>query len=127
MENRQVVQRIALSRMGILLDLAEKRTVKQDRTDLDKKLAKRYVRLAREMSSHYKVGMPAALKRRICRKCNNLLVPGLNCKVVVASVHGYVAYVCECGNETRLHYKDKKAGTARPGRRLHGVKAAGKA
>jgi ribonuclease P protein subunit RPR2 len=105
MKNINLVAKIASGRISTLLAAAESRTV--EKSDESNKLAKRYTHLAQRIRSHYNVGIPKELKHRICKKCGNFLVPGVNCKVRVASVHGYVAYVCECGAERHLFYKKK--------------------
>lgn len=105
MKNAELVAKVASGRIRTLLADAEAKTT--EKTASSTKLARRYVSLARRISSHYKVSMPRELKHRICRNCGNFLVPGVNCSVRVASVHGYVAYVCECGEERHLFYKKK--------------------
>ncbi len=103
MKNASLVERIALGRIGVLLDLAEGKTL--EKNSESKTLAKRYVALARKISSHYKVSIPKKLKYRICRNCGNFLIPGVNCSVRLASAHGYAVYVCECGAERHIVYK----------------------
>lgn len=103
MKNSDLVRRIALGRIGRLAALAEARTA--DKTPESTKLAKRYVSLARRLGTHYKVSLPAELRNKICKKCGNFLVPGINCSVRLASSHGYAAYVCECGEEKHVFYK----------------------
>lgn len=102
MHNEALAKRIAASRIDTLLALAESRTL--EKSEAGGRLAKRYVDIAMRISAHYKVPIPDALKHRICKNCSNFLVPGINCKAVVASVHGYVAYVCDCGSETHVPY-----------------------
>lgn len=94
---------VAADRMHRLFDLAQQRTKKDD--GASRKLAKRYIRIAKAISSHYKVSMPKQIKERICRKCGNVLIPGLNCRVRLASSKGYAAYICECGAERHVFYK----------------------
>ncbi len=106
MKNDLLIDKTALNRMMVLLALAEKRTL--EKTSESKKLARRYASLARSISSHYKVSMPIELRRRICRNCGNFLIPGVNCSVKVVSVHGYLAYTCECGEERHIFYKKKR-------------------
>lgn len=106
MKNVNLIEKIASNRVELLLANAERRTL--EKSALSRGLAKRYVSLARKMSSHYNVPIPKELRYRICKKCGNFLVPGINCRVQVASAHGYVAYVCECGAERHIFYKDKK-------------------
>ena len=68
-------------------------------------MGKRYIRIAQEISSHYKTGMPKEMKVRICGSCKRLMVPGINAKVRLVSEKGYVAYSCECGAERHLFYR----------------------
>lgn len=110
MKNESLVKRTALLRIGRLLGMAEERTV--ENTADSRRLAKRYAHLAVKISTHYKVRIPGKLKIRICKKCGNFMVPGVNCKVRLASAHGYAAYACECGNETHIHYKARSSGRA---------------
>ena len=103
MKNAGIVDKIATERIGILLYLAEKRTL--EKGEESKGLARRYVKLAREISSHYQISIPKRLKNRVCRGCGNFLIPGINCRVRLASSKGYAAYVCECGEEKHIFYK----------------------
>lgn len=106
MKNANVMNRIASERIGMLLAKAESRTL--ENTASSKKWAKRYVSLASKISSHYGVSIPKELKYKICRNCGNFLVPGVNCSVKLASSHGYVVYLCECGAERHIFYKRRK-------------------
>jgi len=99
----KIVKKIAKERVEKLLELAEQRT--RENNELSRKLAKRYVRLARDISMHYKVGIPKEKKRIICKRCNNFLIPGINCSVRIASSNKYVVYKCECGAEKHIFYK----------------------
>jgi ribonuclease P protein subunit RPR2 len=105
MKNESIVKRTALFRIRRLLALAEERT--QENTANSRRLAKRYTAIAGRISTHYKVKMPKALDDKVCKKCGNFLVPGIDCRVRLASVHGYVAYACECGKEVHVHYRAK--------------------
>jgi len=68
-------QRIARERISILFDLAKKEIKKHPER------SRRYVELARKIGLRYNVRLPKELKRKICKKCNMLLVPGVTCKV----------------------------------------------
>ncbi len=92
---------IGKERMLRLLELAKQRTTKGKGSDA---LSKRYIRIAREISSHYKISTPKAFKNAVCNRCNNVLIPGINCKVRLSSGK-YVVYKCECGNEKHVFYK----------------------
>lgn len=102
MKDEKLVKEVAGDRMERLFALAERRTESNGRES--DALARRYVSLARRMSSHYKIRMPASIKNRICKKCNSVQVPGINCTVRKAS-QGYMVYKCSCGNEKRVFLK----------------------
>ncbi len=100
--DNKLVKEIASYRISRLLGLAEEMAKKN--TKLSRALSKRYVLLARRISMHYKVKIPREMKERICKKCNNFLVPGINCSVVLASSKRFVVYKCECGAENHIFY-----------------------
>jgi ribonuclease P protein subunit RPR2 len=43
--------------------------------------SRRYVELARRIGMRYQVSAPSVWRRRVCRGCNDLLVPGINARV----------------------------------------------
>ena len=61
--------KIAKERIAILFD--EARTIAGD----DKKLANRYVELARRIGMRYNVRLPGELKKHVCKKCKSYLAP----------------------------------------------------
>ena len=66
--------------------------------------AKRYVELARKLSSRYNVTIPGKWKRKFCKGCFAFWAPGKNLKVRARD--GAVAYVCtECGAASRIGYR----------------------
>lgn len=75
----------------------------------DKKLADRYVRLARELAMKYKASMPSDLKRQFCKHCHAFLFPPVNARV--RTREGHVIYLCkECKHFMRFPYiKEQKA------------------
>ncbi|MDE1845798.1 MAG: hypothetical protein KGH53_00735 [Candidatus Micrarchaeota archaeon] len=98
-----IVKEIAQERINRLFLLAGDRTRMKDKRSIE--LARRYVKIAKNISTHYKVRLPEKIKNGVCKKCGNVLVPGLNCKVRLASSKGYAAYICECGEEKHIFYK----------------------
>lgn len=95
---------IARERMEILLEFAK------GRLKSDKKLSRRYVHLARLIGMRYNVPLPAGWKPWLCKKCWNLLVPGINCIVRISRKGGtHRLVVCgECGAEKRRLISPKK-------------------
>lgn len=63
-------QRIARERISILFNLAEKEF------DLHPERSKRYIELARKIGLRYNIRFPKELKRKFCKNCNTLLIPG---------------------------------------------------
>jgi len=68
-------RQIALERMEILLDLAERCF------DDHPERSRRYVELAWRISTHCRVRFPPHLKRKFCRKCKTFWKPGVTCRV----------------------------------------------
>lgn len=100
MLNEKLIKEIASWRISRLFELAEISTEKnKGETPV---LARKYVALARKISTHYKVKMPPDIKNRICKGCNSVMVPGFNCKVRIAS-NGFLIYLCNCGLQKKIH------------------------
>jgi ribonuclease P protein subunit RPR2 len=97
-------RQIAKQRMQILFQQAEEvcRTNPQ--------LASRYVEVARKIGMAAKIRLPAEYKRRICRNCNALLVPGNNCRVRVKQRREpHLVVTClTCGHQTRILLRKKE-------------------
>jgi len=87
---------IALKRIKKLLRLARKSPRQR-----------RYVELAKRISTRTRTRIPRELKRQICKGCNALLVPGKNSTVRV--VKGRLVVKCEeCGRECVTPFKPSK-------------------
>ncbi len=102
---KKTIKEIAAERIGILLGLsASVLNNKHLSGERRKALSRHYSRLALEIRNHYKISSPAA-KKKACRRCNTLLVPGKTCVVVVASSTHQIIYRCAaCGYQNRIHY-----------------------
>ena len=100
MKDDKLIKEVAAARIERLFSLAEKKTEARG----SDALAKRYVALARRISSHYKVKLPIEIKNKICKKCNSVLVPGISCTVRIAS-QGYIVYRCACGAQKKIFLK----------------------
>lgn len=87
-------QKTALSRINVLFEQAELRP----------KFSKRYVSLARRMSSRHKVSIPIKWRRRFCKECSAFWIPGRTCSV--RKRVGRLVYTClECGSVRRFEVK----------------------
>ncbi len=95
---------IAIARMQRLAELAEEKCVNGN-----KSLEHRYVKLLIQIAEHSRVKIPKEIKHRICRKCSNLLVPGIDCKKRMVASKGVVFCICECGNQIRIHFNAASA------------------
>lgn len=99
MKDKQLVTGIATERIGLLLSMARSALTRGD-----SKLSKRYVRIATEIKTHYKI-KDKGFKREVCKRCHGLLVPGLSCTVAMASSKRQMIYKCrECGHENKVRY-----------------------
>jgi len=91
-------QKIAYDRIGKLFEQAE--LVYKEHP----KLSKRYVVMARKLSTRYKVRFTIAQKRMFCKNCDAYLKDGINSRVRL--VHGKRVQTClECMNVKRTIYK----------------------
>src|SRR5438270_4630174 len=80
----------------------------------DEKLSRRYVDLARKISSRTKVRIPRESKMYLCKGCGLALVPGHNAKIRLhAHTTGIVISCLSCGAVKRYHVRAKS--TARKG------------
>ena len=92
---------IASERIAKLFSLAEESSKKNET-----KLSNKYIKIAKELSSHYKVSIPKKLKIRVCKKCGEFQIPGVNSNVTVASSKSCVIYTCKkCGSQNKIFYK----------------------
>jgi ribonuclease P protein subunit RPR2 len=91
-KTRAAVASVATERFQILLDQARKMAL------TDEKLSRRYVSLARKISSRTKVRIPRESKMYLCKGCGLALVPGHNAKVRLhAHTTGIVISCLSCG------------------------------
>ena len=62
--------------------------------------ARRYMKLAMELSKKYNTTIPKHLKKKMCRKCFTYLYPGITLKVRKPKNKKIMLYVCtHCGAE----------------------------
>jgi ribonuclease P protein subunit RPR2 len=68
------------------------------------KLAQSYLQSARKIAMAARLRLPTAYRRRICKKCNMLLVPGETSRVRIRQGREphVVATCLNCGNQTRI-------------------------
>jgi ribonuclease P protein subunit RPR2 len=94
-------QNIAEERIIILFNLAKKEFDKHpDRS-------KRYVQLARKIGLRYNVRFDKELKRKFCKNCDSLLIPGKTEKVRIDSKNKTISRIClKCNSVYRYPYKE---------------------
>src|SRR5436189_4170703 len=91
-KTRAAVASVATERFQILLDQAKKTAW------TDERLSRRYVTLARKISSRTKVRIPRESKMYLCKGCGLALVPGHNAKIRLhAHTTGIVISCLYCG------------------------------
>ena len=97
-KNKAAVKKMAQERIKSLFKQAELIF------PTDKKLAHRYVHLARKIAMKARIRIPRELKRRFCKHCYSYLKPGKNARV---RVHGgkVIIYCAECKKFTRIPFK----------------------
>jgi ribonuclease P protein subunit RPR2 len=96
-------KQIARQRIQILFEQAT-RTFKEN-----PELAQNYLLTAKKIAMAARVRLPVGYKRRVCKNCNNLLVPGKSSRVRIKSKREpHVALTClKCGTTTRMPLKPK--------------------
>lgn len=91
-------QKIALERIDKLFEQAELSFKEHP------ELSKRYVVLARKLSTRYKVKFTSVQKKMFCKNCDAYLKNGVNSRVRL--VHGRLVRTClECKHVKRMVYK----------------------
>ncbi|OYT43287.1 MAG: hypothetical protein B6U88_01460 [Candidatus Aenigmarchaeota archaeon ex4484_56] len=95
---------IAERRINILFRLAEE-MLRKGRYDK----VKRYIELSRKISMRINYTIPKELKRRFCKKCNMLLIPGISCTVRLNPKTKTVNIKCfNCNNIKRYPYEQNR-------------------
>jgi ribonuclease P protein subunit RPR2 len=103
-KTRAAVASVATERFQILLDQAKKMAL------TDEKLSRRYVNLARKISSRTKVRIPRESKMYLCKGCGLALVPGHNARIRLhAHTTGIVISCMSCGAVKRYPVSTKSA------------------
>jgi len=91
-KTRAAVASVSNERFQILIEQAKKMAW------TDEKLSRRYVNLARKISSRTKVRIPRESKMCLCKGCGLALVPGHNAKIRLhAHTTGIVISCLSCG------------------------------
>ncbi len=102
---RSLVNTIANERIQILLGHAR---TKARAGEFD--LARRYVQLARNISTRTKVRIPKGDKWFLCKNCHMPLIPGSNARVRLSSENSYVTITClKCQTVKRHPYAREKS------------------
>jgi ribonuclease P protein subunit RPR2 len=99
MAQQQSIREIVYERIGILLTLAET-ALRQG----DGKHAKRYVYLARKLSTRYNCRLPKKDRMRFCKSCGMPRVIGKNTKVRLRKRTRTAEYACLCGAKAGFKY-----------------------
>ncbi|MBI2105792.1 ribonuclease P [Candidatus Woesearchaeota archaeon] len=73
----------------------------------NKKLADRYVELARKIAMKINLSIPKSLKRKFCKHCNSYLKPGVNSRIRIHKSR-VIIYCQNCRKYTRIPLKPKK-------------------
>ncbi len=102
MKNERLLKSIAQARVARLLEIAKSRTVTLGASD---RLAKRYVSIAQDITTHYRLPADRTMKTQVCKACKSMLIPGSTCSVRLVGHVGYVVLRCRCGEERRVFYK----------------------
>ena len=91
-------KKIAAERIVILL--------KEAKEAFPKKIANRYVQLARELGMKYNLPLTSAQKKQFCSKCHHYLVPSRNLRIRIRN-HKMIYTCLECKHYMRFPYCKK--------------------
>ena len=91
-----MAREIACERIGILLPLAASAL-----REGDVRHARRYVFLARKLSTRYNCRLAPALRAQFCKSCGLPSVPGLNTKVRLRKRARRAEYLASCRSVPR--------------------------
>ncbi|MHA2377775.1 MAG: ribonuclease P protein component 4 [Candidatus Thorarchaeota archaeon] len=96
---RGETRRLAAARIQTLWEQASQAA----KTDPDG--ARRRMLIAGRVAQKARMKMPRHIKRRVCRGCGNVLVPGENCRVRVRQNRSkHLSVTClDCGSITRFY------------------------
>ena len=112
MQNKKVMRKESVKKIAKerIVELFKQASLMFDR---DKKLADRYVELARKIAMKAQYRIPSCLQRRFCKHCFSYLMPGKNLRV--RTHEGKVVYYCmECKRFMRFPYiREKKKSSGR--------------
>ncbi len=90
---------IIYERISILFDLAAKALKKGN-----EKYAKRYVSLARKLSTRYNCRLSRQDRMKFCKGCGMPSVAGFNVKVRLRKRTKTAEYTCSCGESRHFKY-----------------------
>jgi RNase P subunit RPR2 len=99
MQGRGGTREIVYERMEILLSLAQKALRKKD-----EKHAKRYVFLARKLSTRYNCRFTREQRMLFCKGCGMPRLLGKNTKVRLRKRQRVAEYSCSCGKRVGFKY-----------------------
>ena len=98
--NKSEERSLAASRIRRLIDLAAAAQREGEPTER----ISRYVQLARKIGMRYQVSLPADVRRRVCRGCETVLVPGVSARH--RTTGGRMSVTClACGTIKRYPFR----------------------
>ncbi len=103
-KNKDFIKKVSQFRVKRLLELAKVSFEKNN--EEDEELAKKYVKLARQINKHYKANALNKKENILCKKCNVLLIPGITAKIRVSNKS--VIYICKKGHQNKIIIKSRK-------------------
>ena len=70
----------------------------------NKKASGTYSKKIRYLSMKYKLKLPRAIKRQLCKHCYGILIPGVNCRIRTKDGK-LIIYCLDCKKYTRILLK----------------------
>jgi len=78
----------------------------EDNFKKNRKRSSRYIDLALKTAEKYNLRLPPGYRKKICRSCRSLLMPGINVTVRADPKTKFLVYTCkDCKRKLKLPYK----------------------
>lgn len=104
-KDNNFIKKIGTFRINRLFYLAREKTM--ENKNESSRLSKRYIKIAKDISRHYKIKINQDFKNSICDECNGVLIPGVSCRVRVLN-RNLLVYICDCGAQKKVFIKTAK-------------------
>ncbi len=104
-KDNSFIKKIGTFRINRLFYLAKEKIIENKKDSI--RLSKRYIKIAKDISRHYKINTDENFKNSVCDECNSILIPGVSCRIRVLK-NKVLIYMCDCGAQKKVFIKTSK-------------------